>query len=89
MAQAALIRGAFNNGSDAAAFRRDLINIAKTTLSSKILTQVCGCVVCGGGASRWYLSQRCACHVCMSAPDHVPRCCSCQCSLRPCIPLRV
>ena len=29
---------ASNNAGDAAAFRRDLVNIAKTTLSSKILT---------------------------------------------------
>ena len=40
---------AHDNGADAAAFRRDLVNIAKTTLSSKILTQgaVCGAVRCG------------------------------------------
>lgn len=35
----ALARSAVNHGSDAEAFRRDLINIAKTTLSSKILSQ--------------------------------------------------
>lgn len=35
----ALTKNAINNGNDAALFKRDLINIAKTTLSSKILSQ--------------------------------------------------
>jgi T-complex protein 1 subunit beta len=35
----ALESGSFNNESDTAAFRKDLLNIARTTLSSKILTQ--------------------------------------------------
>ena len=38
VAKATLAAGAFSNVSDAAAFRQDLLNIAMTTLSSKILT---------------------------------------------------
>eukprot|EP00045_Choanoeca_perplexa_P017464 m.254189 g.254189 ORF g.254189 m.254189 type:complete len:471 (+) comp17548_c0_seq19:2896-4308(+) len=38
VARQALAGAAENHGDDAEAFRRDLINIAKTTLSSKILT---------------------------------------------------
>jgi hypothetical protein len=34
-----LVAIATDNGKDPEAFRRDLVNIAKTTLSSKILTQ--------------------------------------------------
>ena len=37
VARAALERSAIDNGADAAKFREDLLNIAKTTLSSKIL----------------------------------------------------
>lgn len=40
MARARLEKCAFDNKSDPAAFRQDLLNIACTTLSSKILTQV-------------------------------------------------
>jgi len=38
-ALASLEKAAINHGDDAAAFRADLINIAKTTLSSKVLSQ--------------------------------------------------
>lgn len=37
-AKGVLESSAFSNQGDAALFRRDLMNIAKTTLSSKILT---------------------------------------------------
>ena len=40
VAKAALIERATNNQADPVAFRQDLLNIARTTLSSKILTQV-------------------------------------------------
>ena len=39
MARARLESQAINNSSNQEAFRRDLMNIARTTLSSKILTQ--------------------------------------------------
>lgn len=39
-ARGVLETGAFNHQSDAEQFRQDLLNIAKTTLSSKILTVV-------------------------------------------------
>ena len=39
MGRNALEAGSFSNKSDTAAFRKDLLNIARTTLSSKILTQ--------------------------------------------------
>lgn len=38
VARTALESSALDHGTDPAAFRKDLINIAKTTLSSKILT---------------------------------------------------
>lgn len=40
VAKTALIERTTNNQADAAKFRNDLLNIARTTLSSKILTQV-------------------------------------------------
>jgi hypothetical protein len=40
VAKAALIERTSNNQADPAKFRNDLLNIARTTLSSKILTQV-------------------------------------------------
>jgi hypothetical protein len=46
VAKGSLEAGAFSHG-EAAAFREDLMNIARTTLSSKILTQV-RAVCCGG-----------------------------------------
>lgn len=39
MAREALEKSAKDHGKDKEAFRKDLINIARTTLSSKILTQ--------------------------------------------------
>lgn len=39
VAQQALVDSSVNNGDDAAKFREDLVNIARTTLSSKILQQ--------------------------------------------------
>lgn len=44
-ARKVLEEGAFNNHADPVVFREDLINIAKTTLSSKILTVVGAWVV--------------------------------------------
>ncbi len=41
-ARAVLESGSFNHSADADKFRTDLLNIAKTTLSSKILTVVRG-----------------------------------------------
>jgi T-complex protein 1 subunit beta len=53
-ARSVLEAGAFNHAADPAVFRQDLLNIAKTTLSSKILTVVrpwVGCRQCRAGKS--------------------------------------
>ena len=52
-----LVAIATDNGKDPEAFRRDLVNIAKTTLSSKILTQGGWAGGRAGGLGGWVLVQ--------------------------------
>lgn len=56
VARARLEACAFDHASDPVMFRQDLLNIARTTLSSKILTQVCCEARVYGTATRAHLA---------------------------------